>query len=324
MKKMYMFLMAFMLSLPVLAAKNEAPKASCSDDTLKIGTGPAGKGYSKLFSDINKVCGSVVPICEVNTSGGLDNLTGLSVNEQDIGLTQIDTVIHMQNGDENIKELLAIMSINSNFLHMIVSSNGYTVETKKWGGISKDVTTEFIKKASDMKGKTVALVGSAQLLGRKLNDQFGLGMNIIDAKSDGDAFMMVRKGQAHAAWSVSGWPSGPVSSLGSGDGLTLVPFDLMANTPYNVKPVNYKNLGVYNVQVLGIPNVLMTRPFKGEKVAMVSKLKGCIKTNMVKLQEGSYQPAWKEVKDVENTYGWAKFQGDSTKTANVGNVKVKK
>lgn len=315
MKKIWIAILALALSLPVFAGpKDDAPAPSCDDSSLKIGTGPAGKGYSKLFSDINKVCGGVVSVCEVNTAGGLDNMTGLSTNEQDIGFTQIDIAMNMQNGDENIKELLAVMAVNNNYLHMVVSSTGFGVETKKWGGLSKDVSVEFIKKASDLRGKTVVLVGSAQLLGRKLNDQLGMGMTMIDAKSDRDAFDMVKKGQAHAAWSVSGWPSGPVYNLSSNENLTLVPFDLNIQPPYVVKPVNYKNLGVYNVQSLGIPNVLMTRPFKGEKVVMVSKLKNCIKSNLVKLQEGSYQPAWKEVKDMENTFGWAKFQASTVAT----------
>lgn len=284
-------------------------------DGLKIATGPAGKGYSKLFSDINKVCGETIQLCEVTTSGGLDNLNSLSTNEADVGFAQIDTAMYMQGGDENVRDLLAVMSTNFNYLHIIVSSNGYVVETKAWGGLKKDQQIVQIRKASDLRGLTVAAVGSAQLLARKLNDSLNMGMNVVDAGSDNAAFDMIKKGQAHAAMSVSGWPSGPVSQLSSNGGLTMVPWDLMANMPYSVKPLNYKGLGVYNVNSLAIPNVLMTRPFKGSKSMDVAKLKSCLKNNLLNLQEGSYQPGWKEVKDMDNVYGWNKFTPAASATA---------
>jgi TRAP-type uncharacterized transport system substrate-binding protein len=324
MKKLLLFSVVMAFGISALSAFAAPPKGevveamACSETALKIGTGPKGKGYSKLFTDMNKVCGGVVEMCEVNTSGALDNLTGLSTNEQDVGLTSVDAAMYMQNGDENIKELMAVMSINNNFVHVIVSTQGYTVETKKWGGISKEVTTEYIRKFSDLRGKTVALVGSGQFIGRKLNDQLQLGMFLSDVATDAAAFDMVKKGGAHAMMTVSGWPSGPVSGLNSGENLTLVPFDVVINPPYLVKPVNYKNLGVYNVAAVGVPNVLMSRPFKagGEKATMVSRLKNCLKSNMVKMQEGSFQAAWKEAKDIENVYGWNKFQASGeTRTA---------
>ncbi len=323
MKKLLLFSVVIAFSMSALSSFAAPPKEAveakvCSESALKIGTGPKGKGYSKLFDDINKVCGSTVEVCEVNTAGALDNLTGLSTNEQDIGLTSVDAAMYMANGDENIKELQAVMSINVNFVHVIVNTQGYGVETKKWGGLKTETTVDFIRKFSDLRGKTVALVGSGQFIGRKLNDQMQMGMTMIDVSDDAKAFDMVKKGQVHAMFTVSGWPSGTVNKLHSSDNLTLVPFDVVINSPYLVRPVNYKNLGVYNVATVAVPNVLMTRPFKagGEKATMVSRLKSCLKTNMVKMQEGSYQAAWKEAKDIENVYGWNKFQSSAeTRTA---------
>jgi hypothetical protein len=306
------------LSLFTMTAFAAEPVAC---DGLKIATGPAGKGYSKLFSDVNRVCGSTIPLCEVNSEGGLDNLGKLSMNEADVGFAQIDTAMYMQSGDENVRELLAVMSTNFNYLHIIVSSNGYVTETKAWGGLKKEQTVTQVRKASDLRGLTVVAVGSAQLLARKLNDSLNMGMNIVDASSDSAAFDLIKKGQAHAAMSVSGWPSGPISQLTSSGGLTMIPWDLMANMPYSVKPLNYKGLGVYNVNSLAIPNVLMTRPFKGTKVAEVSKLKACLKNALLDLQEGSYQPAWKEIKDMENVYGWNKFSPAATTAIATGKRK---
>lgn len=292
------------------------PSQECTG--LKIGTGPKGKGYSKLFTDIDKMCGNVVQVCEVTSNGAVDNLTNLSTNDIDVGLTAVDAAMYMQGGDENVRELQAVMSINYNFLHILVNSNGYQVETKKWGGMKKDVSVEYIRKFTDLRGKVVATVGSGALMGQKLNDMMSMGMTLVAAKTDEEAFAKLKKGEVHGVFTVSGWPSGPVSNLQQSSGLTLVPFDTAVSPPYYMKPVNYKNLGVYNVQSIAVPNILVTRPFKagGEKAVMVSKLKTCLVNNLTKFQEGSYQAAWKEAKDPENVFGWNKFQAaGATRTA---------
>ena len=308
MKKLFIVTLALLSSF-VFAAPQVEEGPGC--EGLRIGTGPHGKGYSNLFVDIQKVCGNEAAICEVNTNGGLDNLNALSTNDVDIGFTQLDTAMYMQNGDENIKDLQALMSVNYNFLHILVNSNGYTVTSKSWGGLKKDEKVYVVTKASELKGLTVAAVGSAQLMGRKINSMMNLGMNVIDATTDDKAFDMVRKGEAHAMMTVSGWPSGPVKKLSTTSGLTMIPWDLASSTPYVVKSVNYANLGVYNINILGVPNLLMTRPFKGSKGLEVSKLKACLKANLQDLQEGNGQPAWKEIKDPENVFGWVKFQAVS-------------
>jgi TRAP-type uncharacterized transport system substrate-binding protein len=288
-----------------------APAASAAPDCdgLKVATGPAGKGYSKLFADIAKVCGNEVPVCEVLTSGGLDNLNAMSTKEADIGIAQIDTVLGMKNGDENIAGLQAVASLNFNYLHVVTALAGFSEPgEKKWGVLKRD-TNVTIKKFTDLKGKTIALVGSAQLLGRQLERQLTYGLKFVDVDSDSKAFEMVKRGEVAATLTVSGWPSGTVASLKSDSGLSLVPFDAESITePYQLRPLNYKGLGVYNNKSLAVPNLLLTRPFKGEKALKVAKLKSCIATNLTVLQEGSYQPAWNEIKDLDNSYAWKKFE----------------
>ena len=299
-------ILAIVSATAFAAPAADAPAADC--EGVKVATGPKGKGYSTLFADIKKVVGNSVALCEVNTSGGLDNLNALSTKEADIGFVQIDTWNDMKNGDENIAALQYVMPMNSNYLHVVTSTRGFVVETpKKLFGTEKK--TVVINNFSDLRGQRVALVGSAQLLGRKLDKQLGFNMIAIDAKSDAEAFDLVKKGQVAAALTVSGWPSGTVKALSQADNLTLVPFNVSIGEPYKVKPLNYKNIAVYNNNSLGIPNVLVTRSFSGQRAANVAKIQAGIVNNLTELNEGNFQPAWNEVNPNALVNGMTKFKG---------------
>lgn len=291
------FILASILALSTsafAAPQADAPAADC--DGVKIATGPKGKGYSNLFADIKKVVGSKVQLCEVNTSGGLDNLNSLSTKEADLGFVQVDTWKAMKAGDDNIAQLQSVVVLNHNYLHVVTNAAGFGVQgEKKFGFMKGDVKQVVINGFSDLRSQRVAAVGSAQLLMRQLDKQLGFGMQVIDAKDDNAAFEMVKTGQVAAAATVSGWPSGTVKALNQQSGLTLVPFNVAVGDPYKVKPLNYKNLAVYNNNSLAIQNVLVTRPFSGQRAANVATVQAAIIQNMSELKEGNYQPGWNEV-----------------------------
>ena len=240
MKKMIIASAFAALALPVLAAPAaDAPPADCNG--IAVATGPAGKGYSMLFRDMQKVCGGVVKMCEVKTTGGLDNLNALSTKEADIGFVQVDTWNTMKNGDDGIAALQYMFPTNYNFLHVLVNANGqYQPDTSTMGKLMKRGSTVYVNKFTDLRGKTVAVVGSAALLGRQLDKQLGYGMRFVDAPNDKAAIDMVKTGQVAAMLTVSGWPSGVVNSLSQSDNITMVPFDAPIGEPYKVKPLNYK------------------------------------------------------------------------------------
>jgi hypothetical protein len=39
----------------------------------------------------------------------------------------------------------------------------------------------------------------------------------------------------------------------------------------------------------------------------VATLTNCIQKNLVNLQDGQYEPAWRDVKNLSDTYGWTRF-----------------
>lgn len=303
------FIIASILAIASLGAyaapAADAPAADC--EGLKVATGPKGKGYSTLFADIQKVTGGKIALCELNTAGGLDNLNALSTKEADVGFVQIDTWMDMKNGDENIAALQYVMPMNSNYLHVVTLASGFNVEVaKKFFGSEKKLVV--VNSFADLRGQRVALVGSAQLLGRKLDKQLGYNMQFVDVKSDQEAFDMVKKAQVAAAFTVSGWPSGTVKQLQQADGLTLVPFNAPIGEPYKVKPLNYKNIAVYNNNSLAIPNVMVTRAFTGTRQANVAALQSAITRNLTELKEGNYQPAWNEVNPNAPVANMTKFK----------------
>jgi TRAP-type uncharacterized transport system substrate-binding protein len=269
---------------------------------IKIATGPAKKGYSKLYDDIAAVCGQRIRMCEVHSAGGLDNLDVLSAKKADIGFAQIDTVKDLAPGNDNIDALQAVLALNWNYLHVLTRTGGYTTAgQKKWGVLPGETQHFAIQKFSDLKGRQVVLVGSAQLLGRALAQRYLKAYNLrfIDAASDKEAMAMVRSGEAQAMFSVSGMPHGVISELTANDGLTLVPFDEKLGGNYEIRKLNYKGVGVYNMPALAVQNVMLTRPFGEAKAAQVTQLRQCIADRLTDLRDGEYEPAWNEIKKLD-------------------------
>lgn len=314
MKKQVMI--PLLCTLTVAAAQaakvDGAPAAPC--DGLKVATGPVGKGYSKLFADMIRVSKNTIPLCEVNTEGGLDNLTTLSIKKADIGIVPMDALKKMAEGDANIAGLLVVAALNSNYLHIVTAANGITVEgPKKYGVLKGDATTVRISKMSELRGAPVALVGSAQLLVRQLDKTLGYNMRYIDVDSDDAAFKKVQSGQAYAAFTIAGWPHGQITRLAQNSGLTLASFDVPAGSPYSVRPFSYKNIGVYNVQALAVQNVLVTRPFNGSKTGDVAALKQMLGRELLELKDGDFEPGWNEIKSLDAKVDWTRFEGLAAK-----------
>ena len=307
------------LALSAASTLTRAQDTSVTTATcqLRMATGKKGKGFSKLFSDLRKLCGSQVQLCEVETEGGLQNTIALSANDADIGFVQLDTLYAMKESDENIAELQAIIPAHANLLHILVRRAGYIVPGER--GIAtlwqRDDKTVVITKLSELKGLPVAVVGSAQLLGRMLDRDLGLGLKFSDTNSDEEALNGLKSGAVAAVLSMNGWPSPTVDTLARDSGIGLAAYDFPVQAPFQLVRKNYAKLGYFSLSFLAAPNLLMTRPFKldGQRGGYVAKLQRCIVDHLNELQEGPFEPAWKEIKHPDDVYGWSRF-GQSTAT----------
>lgn len=303
------------LTLSLLAALQAGAQteAAAPSNALRIATGKKGKGYSKLFANINAVCGDKVAIIEVETEGGLQNLTTMAANQAELGFVQLDTLQDLRASDEAIDALQAVLPLNMNLLHILADAEGYSYKTeRKLGGLMGGDTVHVpVANFSDLKGLPVAVVGSARALGRVLDRGNAMGMQFVDVETDEQALAKLHAGKVAAMLSTSGWPSGPVQNLKRNSGLVLVKFDLPVKPPYQLVKKNYENLDTFNHAFLAAPNLLVTRAFSagGVNGRAVASLQNCIQKNLVNLQEGKYEPTWRDVKNTSDTFGWPRFVG---------------
>ncbi len=296
--------LAAALMLSTWAAAQPAAQPDCD---LRIASGPSGKVYELVVRDIQAVCGTTVSVCSAPSEGGLKNVTMLSANEAELGLVQVDTLKEMSKGDENIRSLQAVMPLHANLLHIITASEGSLVGAKEFRGIRVPGTGEVVvlRKFSQLKGMTIAAVGSAQLMGQTLERELGYGMKMVVADTDDKALEMLRNGQVQAVFTLGGWPLPSVSRLKGGAGVQLADFDLEPREPYLTVKRNYQNLDAFNLTFLGVPNLLVSRPFKagGAQANKVAALQSCIRRHLDDLQEGRFLSVWKEIKDPTRTFG---------------------
>jgi TRAP-type uncharacterized transport system substrate-binding protein len=303
------------LTLGLLAAFQVSAQTEVAvpSNALRIATGKKGKGYSKLFANINAVCGDKVALTEVETEGGLQNLTTLAANQADLGFAQLDTLQDMKSSDDGIGALQAVLPLNMNLLHIVGRTEGYRYrgERKLGGLLGGDMVTVAADKFSDLKGLPVAVVGSARALGRVLDRRNAMGFVFVDVETDEQGLAKLNAGQVAAMLSTSGWPSGPVQKLKRDSGLRLIQFDMTVQPPYQLVKKNYENLDTFNHAFLAAPNLLVTRPFtaSGTNGRAVSTLQTCIQKNLINLQEGQFEPAWRDVKNLTDTFGWSRFTG---------------
>ena len=274
---------------------------------LRIGSGPAGKVYELIVKDIQAVCGSEVPVESVPSIGGIPNLMMLSASQVELGIVQLDTLRAIsRDGDENIKGLQAIMPLHMNLLHVLTLKDGSRSGMNK---ISLLGSARIIRKFSDLKDATIAVVGSTQLLGQTLNTSLNYGMKLLVADTDDQAIKMLRDNQVQAIFTDGGWPLPSITRHEQASGLALVEYDLPVQAPFAAVKRSYPNLGALNYSFLGSPNLLVTRPFRvtGEVGKRVAALQSCLLRNLDELKEGRYHAAWKDIKNPMDTLGVMRF-----------------
>ena len=309
------------LTLFALLAAQSSPAAPPAEEgrcDLRVATGPRGKVYEKLFADMRSVCGDEVTLCAVPSEGGLQNLLLLAASQADVGLAQLDTVDTMKDGDENVRRLQAVMPLHSNLLHVLSLSAGSQVGASMLFGKQVPGTgrTVVVRSYEDLRGLRVAAVGSAQLMGRSLDRQFGYKIAFDNADSDEQALEMLRAGKVQAMFTTVGWPSPFISRLRD-DTYTLVRFEQKPPQPYQVVKRNYQNLGALNHPFLAAPNLLLSPPYKagGSYFKRVATLQRCLVRHLDTLQEGAFHPGWKEIRESDQSFGLLLFPGAAAQTA---------
>jgi TRAP-type uncharacterized transport system substrate-binding protein len=280
-------------------------------DELRVATGQKGKGYSKIFEELNEVCGNEVTLEEIESKGSLDNVDKLVTNEADVGFIQLDTMYQMMNSDDQVRKLRTVASMHTNLLHILTLTNGTPIKqlvnnNKEVYEIWKDNKKEVIKnlkitKFSQLRGMKVGLVGTSQIIVRKLNGMMNYGLQTIDYEKDDDAIAALKEGKIMAVFTVAAFPHGIINKLTTTNGMSLIPYDLIPPQPYELSKKSYSKLGAYGIGFLSSRNMLMSRNFSGNKAKVVQKLKQCISKNLNNFKD-NYSPAWSEIDSLNNYY----------------------
>jgi hypothetical protein len=291
---------------------------------LRVASGPTGKVYEQIVRDMRATCGDAASLCTLNTQGGVQNLQMLSANEAELGLVQIDLLHKLKDSDANVATLKAVMPLHANLLHVITLAEGSLVDfwTWPWTEIRVPFTGRKVVfgKYSELRGRTLALVGSAQLTAQMLEEHRSFELRLLSVDSDEQALAMLRKGEVQAILSLAGWPMPVLARQTGGTDLKLADFDVVPRVPYKTVKRNYQNLGVLNLTMLAVPNLLVARPFNaaGRQGQRVSALQSCLLQQLDELKDGRHQAAWKEIGDPADTQGWRRWEagpGDTRKHA---------
>jgi hypothetical protein len=280
---------------------------------LRVASGPTGKVYEQIVRDMRATCGEAASLCTLNTQGGVQNLQMLSANEAELGLVQIDLLHKLKDSDANVATLKAVMPLHANLLHVITLAEGSLVDfwTWPWTEIRVPFTGRKVVfgKYSELRGRTLALVGSAQLTAQMLEEHRSFELRLLSVESDEQALAMLRKGEVQAILSLAGWPMPILARQTGGTDLKLADFDVVPRAPYKTAKRNYQNLGVLNLTMLAVPNLLVARPFNGagRQGQRVSALQSCLLQQLDVLKDGRHQAAWKEIGDPADTQGWRRW-----------------
>lgn len=273
-------------------------------DPLIFATGQAKKGYSKVYANVNAVCGSHVPMKERVTDGGLANLTDLASKEATVGIASYGVFMSMSGTDDTIARLKGVVQLNSQLVHIIVNENGYVtgrtcsgkvVLGKCWGSWVNQ--TKVINKVEDLNGITMGAVGSGSVVGRTLFKKLNINVAIRDIDKDNEALAALARGEIAAVMTTAAYPAGPVSAIKQGSGFKLLSWNLPAPTGYKLVKKNYKNMGAFGVAFLAEPNILFARPVdpNGDIGNKITALQTCIKNNFRRFKDGDgFEQSWND------------------------------
>ena len=293
------------LATGVVFAQN-APAGGACGYALRIATGDQKGTYSQVFKNIQNVC----PLaCEdMQTSGGFDNIMRLITGKADAGIAQVDALDFLKRVDPRVLKLRSLVALHTNSMHIIVSAQGVKPEGSGWNPLASKVVIDNLRQ---LRGKKVALFGSAQVTALIVSERLQLGFITVDVATKEDGLAKVKSGEVAAMLAMGGQPIGWVEQLSKaeyslatsevGDITTL-------GTPYFNTKLSYPNLNKFGVNSVTVRNDLVTRDFTGPKANALSELRSCMATKLQDIKEGNgAHAAWGDVEDL-NATGWEKYK----------------
>lgn len=275
-------------------------------DTFNIATGDSkgGSTYSQMFREYLELCGNVLPMVEVETTGSVKNVELLVANSVNAAFLQSDLLAFRRLTDEaSVANIRTLFALHPEELHFVARA-----DVKKEGGFmgigSQSVSYNVI---SDLAGRPVGAVGGSVLSGRVVASQSGINFQVVEFENNQALLEALLSGKVDSILVVGGAPHKLVKALDQRYKILSVPADVQKKLAgvYSSAKVSYGNLNQAGVDTVSTEALFVTRTYRSPDMQRnLSELRQCFIDKLPTIQDKRGTHAKWQVVDSANTGKW--------------------
>lgn len=255
-----------------------------------------GSVYSSVLATLSQRCSTDnMKLTEVNTSGGVENLTLLRTRKVRAAIVPNDLLYAAKlENPASVSNLKVVIPLHNEDVHLfarddVKTEGGFNVLGKQIGGTS----IEF-NRPEDLKGRVVGAVGGSAVTARVLSELLDIGFTVKNYESNLALAKALTAKEIDAGLVVAGSPSPVVDSL---RGFKLLPLrgNTNTNAVYTATKIQYAHMGNNRAaDTLSTQALLVAGPFRGqEAIGQLASLRSCFLKNLDAIADadGSH-PVW--------------------------------
>jgi TRAP-type uncharacterized transport system substrate-binding protein len=289
----------------ILAAAMSMAACLAQAQALKVSTGSPSGTYSRMFRELNTVCGPQVAMQESNSSGATQNIDRIVGNEVNSAIVQTD-VLFFRGRTEDLGNVKTIVALAPEEIHVVALAQSLQKEGGTLGFGAKPIQLNTV---NDLRGRKVVAAGGSYITAQVIRLQSEIDFMVEEVATGEAALAAVASGYAQAAILVGGAPLGapavtngiPTLIAALDRNYKLLPFGKDSITKlknvYRPANVNYPKMGAAGVETIATDALFVSREYKSPRsIESLAKLRSCFNTNLVDVQEqlGTH-PAWQKV-----------------------------
>lgn len=288
---------AFALAAAALMA------APVQAQTMKVATGSGAGTYSKMFKEIQQVCGSEVAMVEVPSSGSQENINQLVGNQVNAAFVQSD-VLYLRARTEELGNVKTLMALHPEQIHFVARADTKVGGRLGFGG-------EPLTNVTQLAELKVGAAGGSSVTAQVIRLQSEIPYSTVIYDSNDAAQKALNDGKVDAVLFVGGAPLGAVEKLNASYRLLSIPAPVIEKLKGVYKParLNYPKMGAAGVTTVSTDALFVTREYKTERmVSSLSRFRACALGKVEELKETTgTHPAWQYV-DAGNRGKWPFYE----------------
>lgn len=293
------YLRSVLIAIAAMLAIFAFPTSASAQEELTIaGGGGAKQGsvYSSVLATLDTRCSTdAMKLREVNTSGGVQNLSLLRTGKVKAGILPNDLLFAAKlENPTSVSNLKVVIPLHNEDVHLFARDDtkmegGFQVFGKNVGG-----TAVTFNRPEDLKGRVVGAVGGSAVTARVLSELLDIGFTVKNYEDNKSLVVALTNKEIDAGLVVAGSPSPVVESL---RGFKLLPLRGNSNTAavYSATKIQYEHMGNNRaVDTLSTQALLVARPFRGQDALnQLAALRSCFLKNLDAIADadGSH-PVW--------------------------------